>query len=217
MNSAIQLSLKQQLGLDCRSVVNDYLAVATTYNDFVSRYSSDCFYAFCARVDIERKGLVFDLKRKQVAAFRACEEVLLAILAEGHAGVVSHYCSCVYEVRSSLPCNWVELPKSHFSLSCNCELVIRGVPSFVVLGHPSPSEARRGVSKHRRDDRERTNNVSVLSIPDKQFAVECVARTQKQPVVVREGQSRYLVVMFRQSENSFFLIEVPNYNVTVFS
>jgi hypothetical protein len=94
-----------------------------------------------------------------------------------------------------LPCNWVELPKRHFSLSCNCELVVGGVPAFVVLGHASPSKTRRGVSKHRRDDRERTDNVSVLGVPDKQFAVECVARTKQQPVVERERQSRYLVIM----------------------
>lgn len=196
MNSAVQLSLKQQLGLHCSSAVNDYLAVATAYDEFVSSYSADCFNAFCARVDVERKRLAFDLERKQVAAFRACKEVLLAVLAKGHAGVVSNDCACVDKVRSSLSCNWVELPKRHFALACNCELVVCGVPAFVVLGHASPGKTRRRISKHRRDDRKRTDNVSVLGVPDKQFAVECVARTKQQSVVVREGQSRYLVIMF---------------------
>ncbi len=195
MDSSVQLRLKQQLGLDCRRVVNNDLAVAAAHNDFVGGYSSDCLDAFCARVDVEGQRLVFDLERKQVAAFRPCKEVLLAVLAKGHAGVVSHYCACVDQVRSSLAGDRVELPEGHFALACNCELVVRGVPAFVVLRHAAPSKTRRGVRKHRRDDRQRAHNVAVIGVPDKQLAVECVAATKQQAVVVRERQSRYLVVM----------------------
>lgn len=98
MNCAVKLSSHQKLWLVICSAKQDDLSITTTYNDLISTHSSNRLDTFGASIDVKSERFVLDLESKEVTTLRTCEKIVLSVLTEGHACVVSNNSACVNQI-----------------------------------------------------------------------------------------------------------------------
>jgi len=175
VHGTVQLSSHHELWLVVCSGEKNDLAITTTNDNLVSSHSSDGLDALSASVDVESKRLIFNLEGKQITAIRTGKQVIFSVFAESHAGVVSHDSAGIDQVVVGLAGHWVQLPQSHLALSSNGELIVSGVSSLVIFGVATPGQALWRLTERRWNDSQRANNMSIRSVPNKEFSIENVS------------------------------------------
>ena len=127
MDRAVELSFCCNSGLSSVDCDLKYLTITTSGNELVARDCLDSSQTQSTKVDAENKLLCLDMEATEVSRCCSSEKVVLLILREGHADIISNMRASVDDLRDELTSSWNQLPKSHLFGSTDSELIVSGL------------------------------------------------------------------------------------------
>lgn len=174
LNTSIELTLHQGLAEILVNVEQHNLTVTTSNAYLVIGNCLDSFNTLSANRLTEDEHLVFDLERAEVTRLSSGKQELLVWLRESHAGIVSDHSSCLHGFVFALAKCWIKRPQSKFLGSRNSELVARCISKLDIFNESTPTYAGNTIGKNLRSNLERGYDLSILSVPNKEFSVELI-------------------------------------------